>query len=68
MSKCDECGLEDSHKMSCDTGYDSRWDEERQHLEREVKIAVGNLSDFMGSNSFILPFAKLTVKVTPSNA
>lgn len=69
MTKCKECGLENDHKMSCDAAFDEdAWDKQRLHYEREVKIAVMNLRDFMGSNSFTLPFSKFTVVVTPSDA
>ena len=69
MSKCEECGLEDEHKMSCDSAFDEKaWDGERQRLERDVRLAVTQLSIFMGCNSFTLPQGELTVKVTPSSA
>lgn len=68
MSKCEECGLEDAHKLSCDSAFDEKsWNRERQLLEAEVEIAVMRLGNFMGCNSFTLPFDYLTVKVTPSS-
>lgn len=69
MAKCKECGLEDDHKMSCDSTFnEGMWDRERQVLEAEVEIAVMRLANFMGCNSYTLPFSSITVKVTPSNA
>ena len=69
MSKCEECGLEDDHKMSCDSSFDEKaWNSERQLLEAEVEVAVMRLGNFMGCSSFGLIFEGLTVKVTPSNA
>jgi hypothetical protein len=69
MTKCKECGLENDHKMSCDTAFDEGlWNRERQVLEAEVEITVMRLANFMGCNSYTLPFSSLTVKVTPSDA
>lgn len=50
-------------------GFDEdEWDKERIKLEESVKEAVDKLSYFMGCTYFVLPFNKLTVKVTPSDA
>ena len=55
MSKCEECGLEDDHKMSCDSSFDEKvWNDERVKLENAVIGAVLDLSHFMGCNSFTL--------------
>ena len=64
MSKCEECGLEDDHKMSCDSSFDEKaWNDERVKLENAVIGAVLDLSHFMGCNSFTLPTTLVDIKV-----
>lgn len=43
------------------------WNKDRELLQFLVEEKVKELAEFMGCNSFTLPFDNFTVKVTPSN-
>lgn len=56
---CAECGEQEEE-------FDEEgWDDTRQVLENSIEVCVEKLSEFMGCNSFTLPFDNFTVKVTP---
>lgn len=42
------------------------WNKDRELLQFLVEEKVKELAEFMGCNSFTLPFDNFTVKVTPS--
>lgn len=56
---CAECGEQEEE-------FDEEgWNKDRELLQFLVEEKVKELAEFMGCNSFTLPFDNFTVKVTP---